>query len=430
LKPSSRPKFEELVRRVSGRHLPPNSLYDLFYDFNGQKNWILWEKLVAEYQPPEDGRFSKILVPTVDTKRFSWLLNQFIGLKLPVMFVGESGTAKSVILQSYLNALPSEGFIRLNINFSSRTTSLDIQNTIEDNIDKRSGRIFGPKVPGKTLIIFIDDVHMPVVDTYGTQQPIALLKFLIDKGYIYERGGNLEQKFIKDTQFVAAMLPPGGGTNSVDPRFITLFSCFNILFPSTENVERIYSSIIKAHFKLKNFPEDFQELSQKITQATLRLYNTIVDQLPRSPLKFHYIFNLRDLSRIYEGLCRSSIDAFNSKEKIIRLWRNECLRVFADKLISVEDRGLVGEKTIPDLIKEFFPECFEVAMASPIFVGDFMTANPVDTDALDPKLYSDCGDYESVGAKFKQMLHDYNDDDTHKVEFLSYLKQKYSLFYF
>jgi dynein heavy chain len=50
---------------------------------------------------------------------------------------------------------------------------------LEDNIDKRSGRIFGPKIVGKQLIIMIDDLHMPKVDTYGTQQPIALLKFFI-----------------------------------------------------------------------------------------------------------------------------------------------------------------------------------------------------------------------------------------------------------
>jgi len=54
------------------------------------------------------------------------------------------------------------------MNFSSRTRSIDVQNILEDNIDKRSGRIFGPKVPGKNLIIFVDDMHMPNVDKYGT----------------------------------------------------------------------------------------------------------------------------------------------------------------------------------------------------------------------------------------------------------------------
>lgn len=116
-----------------------------------------------------DGKFSSILVPTADTKRFSFLVAQMIFRKQPVLFVGESGTAKSVIMSSYLQSLPVENYLRLNMNFSSRTRSIDVQNIIEDNIDKRSGRIFGPKVPGKNLVIFVDDMHMPNVDKYGTQ---------------------------------------------------------------------------------------------------------------------------------------------------------------------------------------------------------------------------------------------------------------------
>ena len=111
--------------------------------------------------------------------------------KFPCIFVGESGTAKSVIISNYINSLSTDLFMKLDINFSSRTTSRDLQANIEDNIDKRSGRILGPKIIGKQLIILFDDLHMPKVDTYGTQQPIALLKFFVEKSYIYERTGNL-----------------------------------------------------------------------------------------------------------------------------------------------------------------------------------------------------------------------------------------------
>lgn len=34
----------------------------------------------------------------------------------------------------------------------------------------------------------MDDMNMPKVDTYGTQQPIAMLKLLVEKGGIYDRG--------------------------------------------------------------------------------------------------------------------------------------------------------------------------------------------------------------------------------------------------
>lgn len=124
LKPADRETFEQILRKVSGRHLPNTSLYESFYDFNGTSpNWILWEKLVTDYIPPIDGKFSQILVPTVDTRRFSYLLDQMIKRRIPTLFVGDSGTAKSVIISSFLGSLPQEGFLRLNINFSSKTRS-------------------------------------------------------------------------------------------------------------------------------------------------------------------------------------------------------------------------------------------------------------------------------------------------------------------
>ena len=58
---------------------------------------------------------------------------------------------------------------------------------------------------GKKLIIFIDDLNMPQVDTYGTQQPIALLKLLLEKGGMYDRGKDLNWKAFKDIFFITAM---------------------------------------------------------------------------------------------------------------------------------------------------------------------------------------------------------------------------------
>ena len=46
---------------------------------------------------------------------------------------------------------------------------------------------------------------MPQVDTYGTQQPIALLKLLLEKGGMYDRGKDLNWKIFKDIVFIAAM---------------------------------------------------------------------------------------------------------------------------------------------------------------------------------------------------------------------------------
>jgi dynein heavy chain len=137
------------------------------------------------------------------------------------------------------------------------------------------------------------------------------------------------------------MTPPGGGNNPVDPRLMSLYSCFNITFPTKEAIEKIYTSILQKH--VENFHEDIRAVVPKVTTATLNLYFLICEKLPRTPVKFHYIFNLRDLSRVYEGLTLMTIDKFVTKESLVRLWRNECMRVFSDRLVNETDRSLVND---------------------------------------------------------------------------------------
>lgn len=88
------------------------------------------------------------------------------------------------------------------------------------------------------------------VDNYGTQQPVALLKLLLDRKGMYDREKELNYNILKDLGFIAAMGKAGGGRNEVDPRFISLFSVFNIPFPSVESLHLIYASIIKGHTKV------------------------------------------------------------------------------------------------------------------------------------------------------------------------------------
>jgi len=59
----------------------------------------------------------------------------------------------------------SHNQLLLNINFSSRTTSMDVQRNIEANVEKRTKDTYGPP-PGKRLLIFIDDMNMPQVRHY------------------------------------------------------------------------------------------------------------------------------------------------------------------------------------------------------------------------------------------------------------------------
>ncbi|XP_031362138.1 dynein axonemal heavy chain 10 [Lonchura striata] len=412
---AGRIKFDENVKRISCMtivqgedvlakpgELPGQlpTLYDFHFD-ESKKKWVPWMQLVPEYIHDPEVKFLDILVPTVDTTRTAWLLGQMVKVKRPVVLVGESGTSKTATTQNFLNNLDKYLNLVLVINFSSRTTSMDIQRNLETNVEKRTKDTFGPPM-GKRLLVFMDDMNMPRVDEYGTQQPIALLKLLLEKGFMYDRGKEMNIKFLRDLGFVAAMGKAGGGRNEVDPRFISLFSVFNIPFPSEQSLHLIYFSILKGH--TANFNESISAISDKITQCTLELYKMIVTDLPPTPSKFHYIFNLRDLSRVYNGLVLTDAERFHTVTQMVRVWRNECLRVFHDRLINEADKELV-QGHIKTLVEEHFADDLEHVMRDPVLFGDFRTA----LNEAEPRIYEDIQDYDLAKALFKEILDDYNE---------------------
>jgi len=286
---------------------------------------------------------------------------------------------------------------------------------VEDVVEKRAKDTFGPAA-GKRLVLFFDDLNMPKVDLYGTQQPIALLKTLIERQGLYDRGKELNWKRMRDFYYVAAMGPPGGARNPVDPRFISLFNTFEIQFPDHENLKTIYSSILQSH--VSNLNPQVQAAADELTDVTLALYDHILEKLPPTPSRFHYIFNLRDLSRIYEGLLRARKDQFETGASFIRLWRNEALRIFHDRLISKEDKDVVLEK-LAELVQEKYELDASVVLADPIVFGDYkhawrevgVTEDGVEKPSVD-RPYEDLVSFVDVKPLFEQLLRLYNAENT------------------
>ncbi len=149
--------------------------------------------------------------------------------------------------------------------------------------------------------------------------------------------------------FSFCFFKPGGGRNDVDPRFISLFNVYNVTFPSEESLFHIFNSILEGH--TRPFNQEIRDIVPIIAKITLSLYKSIINELPPTPSKFHYIFNLRDLSRIYNGLVLTTPERFQSVSQIIRVWRNEAMRVICDRLISEEDKIIVH--VILTLVKIF-----------------------------------------------------------------------------
>ena len=122
-------------------------------------------------------------------------------------------------------------------------------------------------------------------------------------------------------------------------------------------------------FIIMTFPVAIRALSTPITSATMELYERIIRDLPPTPSKFHYIFNLRDLSRIYHGLFLTTPERFSDPTNFVRVWRNECMRVFYDRLTNDKDRDLVSEH-MKELLQQYFKSHAEVKLKKPPKFGN------------------------------------------------------------
>lgn len=180
-----------------------------------------------------------MLVPTVDTIRFGYVMERLIYVNYPVLFTGLTGVGKSVIAKDVLDKLYETGnFVPITISFSAQTSSLRTQEILELKLEKRKKTLLGAPL-GKRVVLFVDDVNMPKLETYGAQPPIELLRQFLDYGGLYDRE-KLFWKDIKDVIISAGCAPPGGGRNPLTPRFVRHFGMLLIPSPTEYSLKAIF----------------------------------------------------------------------------------------------------------------------------------------------------------------------------------------------
>ncbi len=317
-----RKKLDAYIRELEGTFPNKDTVYEYYVDTK-QRAWVQWEeKLRGGWKYNPETPFYKIIVPTVDTVRYNYLVSALIKNQRAVLLSGPVGTGKTSVAQSVLSQLDSMEYGVLVINMSAQTSSNMVQEIIESRVEKRTKGVYVP-IGGKKMVNFMDDFNMPAKDVYGSQPPLELVRQWLDFGFWYDRKKQTT-KYVKDVLLMASMGPPGGGRTAISRRLQSRFNLINMTFPHENEINRIFGSMINQ--KLQEFDDEFKSLGDVMTKATLQVYETVVQKFLPTPTKIHYLFNLRDISKVFQGLLRCDKKYYGSKPTLIRLWVHECFR--------------------------------------------------------------------------------------------------------
>lgn len=160
------------------------------------------------------------------------------------------------------------------------------------------------------------------------------MKQYIERGSWYrQRKDKYYLSNVQDVDILAAMATPGGGRNQISGRILSKFNIIAVDTPSDSVLRSIFTTLLNIHFQ--KFDESIKTLIEPSVTAGIDIFNQISTTLLPTPIKPFYEFNLRDLSKFYSGIMRAT-QQVKTPEQFAKLWTHECMRVYYDRMITVD----------------------------------------------------------------------------------------------
>ena len=153
-----------------------------------------------------------------------------------------------------------------------------------------------------------------------------------------------------------AMGIPGGGRTFITERVKRHFNTIGYCDFSPEAISTMFTTIVNHFFAA--FDDAVKTLIPKLVEAQKHLFKEVLADLLPTPSRAHYLFNLRDIWKVFLGVCALIPKKVPETIVVARCWTHEVNRVFGDRLIDDGDRVWLKNK-LDHYIKdelEFEPE--------------------------------------------------------------------------
>jgi dynein heavy chain len=409
--------FDSFIRSEMASYSETMPIPDggLIYDYKfclEDKMWKPWMETISPYNYNPKAEYAELIIPTLDSVRYCYFFHMLVSNKKHVLFVGATGTGKTVNVMNQLGTAFDDKMVPLCLAFSARTSANLTQDTIDSKCEKRRKGVFGPAA-GKQFCIFVDDMNMPMKEEYGAQPPIEILRQWFDNGGWFDRK-LLEFRKIIDCIMVCACGPPGGGRNEVTARFTRHFN--TIAYSDLENstMELIFETILVNFLKFGTYADPVKDMAAPIVKSVVQIFNNVLDTLRPTPAKCHYSFNLRDISKVFQGMLMMTKQKVSAEIPMARMFCHEATRQFADRFINMEDKNWFQDQLKQKLKANLNLEYDDVMAEKRLIVADFMVPG------ADPRIYEEV-EYDKLQNTCEEYLSEYNHDSKQPMGLVMFL---------
>lgn len=218
-------------------------------------------------------------------------------------------------------------------------------------------------------------------------------------------------------QFVTCM-NPASGSFTIDSRLQRHFCSFSVPNPNIDNLRNIYGTILSTHLAApyNMFSKEVQSIVSNLVNISITIHKRTQYLFTPTALKFHYVFSMRDLTRIYRSLINTigvdntgtnvNLVNFNGTvcskpTDLIRLYIHEAFREYQDRLLDEYDCK-VFRNFLHDTFKKDFEEFDdELIFAQPLIYCHF-------TQPFDQK-YMPINSWNSLNELLMEIQCNYND---------------------
>eukprot|EP01012_Entosiphon_sulcatum_P041182 TRINITY_DN5499_c0_g1_i1.p1 TRINITY_DN5499_c0_g1~~TRINITY_DN5499_c0_g1_i1.p1 ORF type:complete len:4402 (-),score=749.29 TRINITY_DN5499_c0_g1_i1:60-13265(-) len=395
-------------------------VFDYCLDFERGK-FSLWSSMVPQFTLPRDVPLWAATVPTVDTVRYSVLLQLQMTINKPVLLAGDSGVGKTTIIRALLagqavelpgqaphtpplalspSASPHSADSDVaSIRLSAKTSAGRIQDFLEAKLE---GKRKDGMAQGRPMLLFVDDINMPSVDRSSlAQPPLEFLRQLIGENGLYDRS-NWNWRAVSNVEVIAACALGSGGRQPVPERLLRYFHVYVMPMISEESLGKIFATLMDGLVGPIDTP-DIRALAKPAVTASVELFHRVAMALLPTPDRSHYKFNLRDLIAVGEGMLQVRPQSVTSSSVFVRLWIHEVTRSFHDRLVTQTDRDTFFGILI-QILARHFGVTWKPNESQPLLFGDFSKFGLAPVD----RSYEEISDISRLQPVLEDYLDEYN----------------------